>query len=164
MLEEWTLKIKKYCTYSKDELFAVIIASIVFGFMLSFNDWDRSSAAIGIYHFITSIAVALISLFLHTFVLKVLSIRIGYKAKIKLSLFWLFSVLAFSFASLMASSTISTPITFALVLEAIICPIVPVPQNKSITKPSVILELFSIAYSMVLLYNNSAHFGLVLWH
>jgi hypothetical protein len=53
---------------------------------------------------------------------------------------------AFSLASLIADAIISTPtILVLLALLAMICPIVPVPQNKSRTTLLSIASLFSKA-------------------
>jgi len=104
-MNEWWLRFKIYCTCSKQEVIAILVSAIVFGFMFSFRDYGEvgqtffEQTSQGISSWGVSIILVLISLFVHEYAHKLAAISVGFKSTFKLSWAWLWGTLLLCIAT-----------------------------------------------------------------
>ncbi len=76
----------KYFPFSNDEFIDLLIASLFFGFMLSFRDWGIQAVSIsmGLYAWVVSLLVFLLSYFIYLSVIKAVASMNGYSMDFRL--------------------------------------------------------------------------------
>src|SRR3989338_10300539 len=79
-------RIKRFFAFSHTEIKDLAIATVVLGFVFSFRDWgnDGVDILVGVRHFLTTVLLAAVSLFVHESAHRIMAILIGYKAEFKL--------------------------------------------------------------------------------
>ena len=80
-------KLQEYFKFSKEELFSILLATILFGFMLSFRDWGKNifSVKSGISAWVISSGIFFLLYMVYLSIIKIIAIWKGYKAEFKLS-------------------------------------------------------------------------------
>ena len=75
----WDLidKIKRYFTFSKEELKVILVSSLVVGFMFAFRDFS-------LYNLITAIGIVILSLLLHISIQKIAGLHDGFGTEFKI--------------------------------------------------------------------------------
>jgi len=96
-MSEWWLKLKIYCTFTKQEIVGIFASIIIFGFMFSFKNWDTVSVGLG--NWLLSGVILFFSLFIHEIAHKIAAISVGFKATFKLSWTWIWGTLAACFVT-----------------------------------------------------------------
>ncbi len=83
---EFKDRIKRYVRFSKDEIKALLIASIAFGFMLSFKGWgiEQFDIAAGITNWLLATVIALGGVFTGMLAHKIGAAYLGFRAECKL--------------------------------------------------------------------------------
>ncbi|HLC19790.1 MAG TPA: hypothetical protein VJK72_02650 [Candidatus Nanoarchaeia archaeon] len=79
-------RIKRFFAFSHTEIKDLAIATVVLGFVFSFRDWGSGGVDIlvGVRHFLTTVILAALSLFVHESAHRIMALLIGYKAEFKL--------------------------------------------------------------------------------
>lgn len=98
-------KLKKYFEFSRTELIYVLIASVLFSFMLSFRDWglpqsrETISISYGLYTWLISACIFFIFYLLYLLIIKCMAIWKGFVMEFKISAFLVLFALLLTFMS-----------------------------------------------------------------
>jgi len=94
--------IKKYFSFSADEIKSIIVTVFFLGFMFSFREWGSGEAfnfSAGIYNWINSGLVVLLALLVYISCQRIMGIRKGYRIEYRMWFWGLLVALAFTFAT-----------------------------------------------------------------
>ena len=114
---DYITRFRHYFRFSKEEIEACLISTLVMAFIISFNEWgygNQFDFNIGLINYIRAIFVVAIVLLIQIVSIKIYSLRVGYRAEFKL---WWYGLiiglgLAFLSASLTKGASKSTIIWF----------------------------------------------------
>ncbi|MFC1690990.1 hypothetical protein ACFL0W_02305 [Nanoarchaeota archaeon] len=94
--------IKKYGSFSLEEVRAVLIGSVLMGFMFSFSEWglgSRFDFGFGMRNFLAGVIIAMIALFFHILVQKIIGVLVAFKVEYRIWFYGLLIGLIISFIS-----------------------------------------------------------------
>ncbi|MEM4263578.1 MAG: hypothetical protein QW666_01630 [Candidatus Woesearchaeota archaeon] len=79
-------KIKRYFWFSNKELNGLLLLSIIFGFIFSFNDWGTVvfDWSAGIKNLLVAFVISFIALFIHHSAQRLASLQIGFRPEHKI--------------------------------------------------------------------------------
>jgi len=91
--------IKKYFSFSKEEIISIIVTVFFLGFMFSFREWgiEKFSFAEGIYNWINSMLIVLLALLVYISCQRLMGIRKGYRTEYKMWFWGLVAALVITF-------------------------------------------------------------------
>jgi len=93
--------IKKYFSFSKEEIISIIVTVFFLGFMFSFRDWGTTSFNFqdGVFNLVNSMLVVLLALLVYTSCQRLMGIRRGYKTEYKMWFWGLIAGVVITFAT-----------------------------------------------------------------
>ena len=103
---DYASRFRHYFRFSKEEIEACLISTLVMAFIISFNEWGYGTQFdfnIGLINFIRAIFVVGIVLLVQIVSIKAYSLRVGYRAEFKL--WWYGLIIGLGLAFLSASLT-----------------------------------------------------------
>ena len=95
-------KIRKYYSFTRNEIKGLTITILVFAFIISFKDWGPGNTfdpAIGIFNLFNAILIVAMSLLIHDAGKRIWALAIGYHIEYKMSIFGLFLAVIIAFVT-----------------------------------------------------------------
>jgi len=85
-------KIKRYFRFSREETKAVIIAILVYGFIISFRQWGGVEFQFfaGLKNFFIGIIIMAVTILVHVFIQRIAALHVGFRPEYKL---WIYGII-----------------------------------------------------------------------
>jgi Zn-dependent protease len=98
-IADLTDKIKKYYKFTPSEVANVFASILIIAFIISFNDWDPNSVAVGLRNLFNASLVVTLTFLVHLSAQRITALQIGYRAEYKMFTFGLMFGLILVFLS-----------------------------------------------------------------
>jgi len=95
-------KIKKFYSFTKNEIIGLVITILAFAFIISFKDWgpgDAFDPAIGIFNLFNALLIVALSILINDAGKRIWALAIGYKIEYRMSVFGLVIAVIAAFAT-----------------------------------------------------------------